>query len=437
MGEKMKKSVIEANHAAEDVRAGLDDAALMKKYGLSARGLQSLLKKLVSAGIVKKSEIDARTSENSTSVIVDLVSPQEETEANSGTSGAAEERPRVIAISEDPDLLSSVRNLLELREIIVIACADADLNLFRHIRPQLALVDFKSGKSSHEELFISLRQADESIPVIAMVDSARDFAPESFENRIYDIVEKPIDKGPFISAVSRALEYCSLLRFKLDQERLARQTAYGGSDQNLQHLRETLDVTILTLAKMAEIRANGASANINQIQKLCRILSETAASRPAFKKILTPEFIDDLVRSCVLHDIGKAALPDSALQGEEWTDQETLRQHPVFGGRSLEEAATKLGDGSFFSVGKDIAYYHHERWDGSGYPFGLRGEEIPLAARILAVADAYARMVSGSPHGEPCSHEEACKRILAAKGSQFDPELVDVFLEVEGDFREI
>lgn len=426
----MKKSTIEANQAADDIRNGLDDAALMKKYGLSARGLQSLFKKLVSAGVLKESEIQTRTSETATSLVVDILTPEEEGKT---LSVQTSNRRRVIAVSQDPALLSFLRDFLELRDISVIACADADLDLFRHIRPHLALVDIDADKVSSEDLFISFRQAEEFFPVVAVVEAGRQFPFEKYEDGIYDIVEKPINSGQFVSAVSRALEYCDLVRFKRDHDRKIEEL------QNLLHqLEKTQDVSILTLAKMAEARVeNGGSPHLKRIQKLCRLISERASSRPTLRKILTPKFIDNLVRSCVLHDIGKAALPDSALHGTEWTESETLRQHPVFGGRALEEAAAKVGEESFFSVGKEMAYYHHEHWDGSGYPFGLPGEEIPLSARILAIAEAYARMVSIPPDNESLSHEQACERILQGKGVEFDPELVEVFMEIEGELRKI
>jgi response regulator RpfG family c-di-GMP phosphodiesterase len=424
----MKKPAIEANEAADDIRAGFDDAALMKKYGLSARGLQSLFRKLISAGVFEQSEIDSRTSDIATSIIVDLVSPEEEEAASSGPPG---ERPRVIAISEDLELLSAVRNLLEQKDITIIACADADLNLFCHIRPQVALIDLDCEKNNSKELFVALRQADDLVPVVAMVDSVGTFAPQDFEGRIYDTVAKSIGERTFVAAVTRAIEHYELLTFKRDHEQAIKSKLHPETEEILDFLSKTVDVTVLTLAKMAEIRANGGSSNFNELRRVCRLLSEGAFSRPPFRDALTAKFIDDLVRSCVLHDIGKAMLPDSALHGEEWTDQETLRQHPVFGGRVLEEAAAKLDQENFFSVAKDMAYYHHENWDGSGYPFGLPGEEIPLAARILAIAEAYIRMTCGSPDQEPCSHEEACKRLVEGKGTKFDPTLVEVFLELD------
>ncbi len=562
----MKKSMIEADQAVQDIRDGLDDAALMKKYGVSAKGLQSLFKKLVSAGVLEKSELEARAAETVTSIIVDIPTPKEkiasEVEPDEGL-------PRVLAVSENSALLDSIRDLLEIREITVIACADADLDLLRNIRPNLVLIDLNSGKNHHERFFTSLRQSEEFFPVVGLVDSMRQFALEGFEDAIYDLIEKPIDSGLFVGAVRRAVEYCDLVRFKRGHVRLMEETIRdrtreiakardilkaildsstlvsvvltdvqqnvrfwnkgaesifgytademigtkitrlypphrrtksavsklrgvvettdGGVNRKMEQVakngrkltislatspvldkegnlegilgigldvtedtlqnseildmlnqaKRTQDVVILMLARLGEARAQGDGSRLTRIQKFCRILSVGASLRPAFQDTLTPKYIERIFRSCVLHDIGRIVLPDSALQGEEWTDQETLRQHPALGGRTLEEAAEKLGGNNFLSVGMEMAYYHHEHWDGSGYPFGLPGEEIPLAARILAIADAYDHMVFGSNEAERCSHEDAVKRIREGKGVQFDPELVEAFLEVASDFRKI
>jgi putative two-component system response regulator len=143
------------------------------------------------------------------------------------------------------------------------------------------------------------------------------------------------------------------------------------------------------------------------------------------------------VRASILHDVGKATMSDAALYGTEWSDREVLKQHPVFGGRALEEAANRLGRNSFLSVGMEIAYYHHEHWDGSGYPFGLHDCEIPFAARIFAIADAYEYMTSNSGEKKPLSHTETVERIVENKGVRFDPELVEIFLDVESEFRHV
>ena len=112
-------------------------------------------------------------------------------------------------------------------------------------------------------------------------------------------------------------------------------------------------------------------------------------------------------------------------------------QHPKFGGDALDEAVKSLGEESFLSIGREIAYYHHERWDGNGYPFGLKGEEIPLSARIVAICDVYDALTTKRRYKRRFSHEQACDAIAELRGRQFDPQLVEIFLEAEKEFLTI
>ncbi len=156
---------------------------------------------------------------------------------------------------------------------------------------------------------------------------------------------------------------------------------------------------------------------------------------------MTDHFIDNIVRCSVLHDIGKVAIPDSVLfnpgkfDGDEF---EIMKRHPVYGGKALEEAAAEVGDEEdYLSVGRDVAFYHHEHWDGNGYPFGLKGEEIPLAARIVALADVYDAIRTERRYKEAYSHTNALELIRQGRARHFDPEVVDAMLEVEAEFAEI
>lgn len=205
-------------------------------------------------------------------------------------------------------------------------------------------------------------------------------------------------------------------------------------------IKRTQDVSIFSLAKLAESRDEETGLHLTRIQEYCRALCASLARREGHRHTMPKEFIDDLVRSSVLHDIGKVGIPDRILLcPDKFGPEEVaiMRQHPIFGGRALEEAVLRLGEKSFLSVGSDVAYYHHERWDGCGYPFGLKAEEIPLAARIVAIADVYDALTTERRYKRAFSHEEAYDIIVAGKGTQFDPELVDVFQEIEAEFRAI
>jgi HD-GYP domain-containing protein (c-di-GMP phosphodiesterase class II)/ligand-binding sensor domain-containing protein len=222
------------------------------------------------------------------------------------------------------------------------------------------------------------------------------------------------------------------------QEELARLNANleGMVAEQTRELRQTRDVALLTLAKLAELRDGTTGAHIERIAAYCRRLAEAAAAGP--RGPLEPEWIAQLERSAPLHDIGKVAIPDAILRkpgpldADEWR---LMRTHAQVGGDAIRAVLERQGRLGFLHMAVEIAYHHHERWDGSGYPGGLAGEAIPLSARIVAVADAYDAITSERPYKPPWSHEEAVRRILADRGRHFDPALVDAFLAVADELR--
>jgi putative two-component system response regulator len=422
----MAKAAIDAQSAADDVRAGLDDAALMKKYGLSARGLQSLLRKLISAGILSQRELDTRMTETDTSIVLDLSIPVRSEQPQATARSLA-----VIVISRDPSLLITVRELLETENIQVFGSVDPDSDFFERVHPQVVVADLDPGQSDLQGILSGLRLLKCFVPIVAVVDSARQRALQGVPKGIFDLLDKPVDAGLFVFAIRRALTHAELMHSKSSARQIA---AYAETVNLLEQVREAQDNAILTLARLMESR-EGRGFHLQRIRNYCRILCMRASE--SFRDILTAEYVEDFVRASVLHDVGKATMSDAALYGTEWSDREVLKQHPVFGGRALEEAANRLGRNSFLSVGMEIAYYHHEHWDGSGYPFGLHDCEIPFAARIFAIADAYEYMTSNSGEKKPLSHAETVERIVENKGVRFDPELVEIFLDVESEFRHV
>jgi PAS domain S-box-containing protein len=205
-------------------------------------------------------------------------------------------------------------------------------------------------------------------------------------------------------------------------------------------IKVTQDVSVFSLAKLAECRDEETGLHLNRIQGYCRSLASRLARRDRYRGILTEEAIEDLVRSSVLHDIGKVGIPDAILLSEnKFTpeDYAIMKRHPIIGGDALAEAVRELGEESYLSVARDIAYHHHERWDGAGYPFGLNGEHIPLAARIVALADVYDALTNRRRYKPAFSHADSVKIIVEGKGAHFDPELVEIFLDVDSEFQAI
>jgi putative two-component system response regulator len=247
-----------------------------------------------------------------------------------------------------------------------------------------------------------------------------------------------------LNAVRKGVDHCRLKRFEQDHRKILEQEVADRTRElarTNEFLRKVQASSIFALAKLAESRDDETGNHLKRLQAYCRVLCHELARRKQFRPFMTERFIEDLVQCSVLHDVGKVGIPDSILFNPRKfgiDEFEIMKQHAIFGGRALEEAAREIGDvQSYLSLGKDVAYYHHEHWDGSGYPFGLKGEEIPLAARIVAIADVYDALTTERRYKTAFSHSEAVRMITGLKGKQFDPDMVDAFIAVKEEFRRI
>ena len=194
------------------------------------------------------------------------------------------------------------------------------------------------------------------------------------------------------------------------------------------------------LAKLAESRDGETGLHLKRIQKYCKALCDQLRTHDTYEDMLTDRYINDLVQSSILHDIGKVAIPDAILFNPNKfgvEEYETMKRHTIHGGQALEDAAIETGEQSFLSVARDIAYCHHEHWDGNGYPYGLKGDHIPLAARIVAIADVYDALTTERRYKRAFSHQESRDILVEQSGKQFDPDVVRTFLEVEEEFWRI
>jgi len=207
-----------------------------------------------------------------------------------------------------------------------------------------------------------------------------------------------------------------------------------------EELKVTRDVTIHSLATLAETRDNETGNHILRTQRYVKVLAENLKSIPEFSEILDEETIKLLFKSAPLHDIGKVGIPDNILlKPGKLTDEEfkVMKRHPHLGGEALRVAEERLGSNSFLMLAKEIALTHHEKWDGTGYPRQIKGDDIPLSGRMMAVADVYDALISKRIYKPAFSHEKARGIILDWKGVNFDPRIVDAFVAQEDQFIEI
>ena len=198
---------------------------------------------------------------------------------------------------------------------------------------------------------------------------------------------------------------------------------------------------ISALCTLAEMRDNETGNHIRRTQSYVRALAQRLRSHPPYRAELDDDAIRLLYISAPLHDIGKVGIPDAILRKPgsltpaEW---QVMKRHTEYGRDAIERAALELGEeGIFLRYAREIAHGHHERWDGNGYPQGLAGNEIPLSARLMAVADVYDALISKRVYKPAFPHTQAIEMIYAERGRHFDPHVVDALLDVAPEFADI
>jgi len=203
---------------------------------------------------------------------------------------------------------------------------------------------------------------------------------------------------------------------------------------------ETRDLTMFALAKLSESRDPETGAHVDRVQSYARLVAQHLSTTDKYRGIVDGEFIRLIHQTSPLHDIGKVAIPDSILLKPGKLSPEEMaimRTHAAIGSQTLDASHKRFPNVRFLQMARDIALSHHERWDGKGYPDGLKGEQIPLAARIVTIADVYDALTSRRIYRDAMSHVMARQYIVRERGKHFDPDVVEAFLQIEGQFIEV
>ncbi len=352
------------------------------------------------------------------------------------------EKATILVVDDTPDNLSLMSGLL--KDDYKVKVANGGEKALRIAAsapsPDLILLDIMMPEMDGYEVCRRLKNnpATRDIPVIFLTAKAEvEDEKKGLELGAVDYLTKPISPPIVMARVKNHLALkasADFLRDKADflEQEVARRTCEVMAIQ---------DVTILALASLAETRDSDTGNHIRRTQFYVRLLAENLRDHPRFAAILTDHYITMLFKSAPLHDIGKVGIPDRILlkpgrfEPEEF---EIMKTHTTLGRDALEHAEQQLGmKVDFLTMSKEIALYHQEKWDGSGYPEQLAGEAIPLSARLMAVADVYDALTSKRVYKDGMPHEKAAKIIVEGKGSHFDPDIVDAFLAVEGEILRV
>ncbi|MDM0015760.1 two-component system response regulator [Variovorax sp. J22P168] len=351
-------------------------------------------------------------------------------------------RPSILIVDDTPDNLVLMSNLLKDEYLIKVAnSGEKALKIARHgDPPDLILLDIMMpGLSGHEvarELKADSQTRDIPIIFLTSLSSEQD-EMLGLELGAADYITKPIRPPVLLARVETQIKINAAADFLRDQNAYLEQEVA----RRTREVTAIQDVTIDAMAWLAEARDNETGNHIRRTQHYVKVLAEHLRNHPRFAHFLDDATITLLFKSAPLHDIGKIGIPDrillkpGRLTPEEF---EIMKTHTTLGRDAIAQAEKHLDiDVAFLRLAKEIAYSHQEKWDGSGYPEGRSGDDIPISARLMAVADVYDALVSRRVYKPAMPHEQAVKIILEGRGSHFDPDIVDAFLECLDTFREI
>jgi putative two-component system response regulator len=353
----------------------------------------------------------------------------------------APENTTIMVVDDTPANLELLQDMLDNKGYRVLAFPNGKMALSAAAKnpPDLILLDINMPEMDGFEVCEHLK-ADavlKEIPVlfISALTETEDKV-KAFSVGGVDYVTKPFQFEEVQARVKTHLHLRSLQmeleKYNLHLEALVKDKIAEISDSQL--------ATIVALAKLAESKDENTGNHVERTRTYCRLLADKLRINPRYWGNRHEEFVENIFQASALHDIGKVGIPDTILlKPDKLTpaEFEIMKTHTTIGANTLRIARGKYSKNAFLNMGIAIARSHHEKWDGSGYPDGLAGEDIPLSARIMALADVYDALRSKRPYKEAFSHDKSCKIIIEDVGMHFDPSVVDAFKSLKSEFAEV
>jgi putative two-component system response regulator len=343
-------------------------------------------------------------------------------------------KPNILIVDDEP----FYRDLLEelLSPQYSVSVVENGMQAIEQVRsgqhPMLLLLDVVMPEMDGYEVCrrFKANPATHEIPIIFLTGK-NEVEDEmlGLELGAVDYIAKPISPPILLSRVRNHLA--------LTQKRIALESLVA---ERTEQIEKAKDAVTFSMGALAEARDNETGFHLQRTRLYVKSIAEKLSCLAEYRNELTPKMIDLIVRAAPLHDIGKIGVPDSILmKNGKLTDDERaeMSKHTLYGKQALEKAEENIGHTPYLEIAKQIAYCHHEKWDGSGYPEGLSGADIPLSARIMAIADVYDALICKRHYKEAMCHQEAVELIEQGKGTHFDPTVFDIFTQVSDGFIDI
>ncbi|SDL27485.1 putative two-component system response regulator [Halarsenatibacter silvermanii] len=351
-----------------------------------------------------------------------------------------DEKLTVLAADDVPENLDIVKNALT-PEYRVKAAVNGRLALkiAKNQEIDLILLDVRMPEMDGYEVCQRLLETPSTanIPIIFLTgqDTISDEVL-GLEMGAVDFIKKPINPGILKRRIDTQLE----LRATRKKLRVHNNYLEELVEEKTKEISDSRMAMIYALAQLAEARDKETGDHLIRTQKYCWYLANKVKDTGRYNAEVDINYCKNLYIASPLHDIGKVGISDSILlkPGDLTDDEfERVKQHTVIGCKLLKKVQKMYSENYLLEIGLDLIHYHHEKWNGEGYPEGLEKDEIPLAARIMAIADVYDALRSERPYKEAFTHEKSCKIIEEDSGTHFDPFLVNCFLEISGEFKTI
>lgn len=348
----------------------------------------------------------------------------------------------ILIVDDTPDNITLLSALLKDKYRIKIATNGLKALHIASIdpSPDLILLDVMMPEMDGYETCRRLKENPQThqIPVIFLTAKSQ-VSDEEMGLRLgaVDYISKPVSPPIVLARVATQLNLVRARNLLQDQNK----NLEGLVKDRTLKLAKMQDAIIMAMASLAETRDNETGNHIRRTQNYVAALARQLKTMPRFSAELTDENIELLYKSAPLHDIGKVGIPDNILlkPGKLTSEEfEIMKLHTNYGRETILSVERYLGESNeFLRFAREITYSHQEKWDGSGYPENLSGDAIPISARLMAVADVYDALISRRVYKPAFSHEEAIDIMRKGRGSHFDPDILDVFLKITEEFKEI
>ncbi len=348
----------------------------------------------------------------------------------------------ILIVDDTPDNITLLSALLKDKYKIKIATNGLKALHIASIdpSPDLILLDVMMPEMDGYETCRRLKENPQTqqIPIIFLTAKSQ-VSDEEMGLRLgaVDYISKPVSPPIVLARVATQLNLVRARNLLQDQNKNLESLV---KDRTLK-LAKMQDAIIMAMASLAETRDNETGNHIRRTQNYVAALARQLKDMPRFSSELTDENIELLYKSAPLHDIGKVGIPDNILlkPGKLTSEEfEVMKMHTHYGRETILSVERYLGESNeFLRFAREITYSHQEKWDGSGYPENLSGDAIPISARLMAVADVYDALISRRVYKPAFSHEEAIDIMRKGRGSHFDPDILDVFLKITEEFKQI